>query len=93
MVQHLKMQHQLHSPVKELFFSSQTITITIDVNKESADEFHMLFRHRQNKRYGTYWLGYFTELFTSEEMPFKCEVEGQAFDESISLTLKIGYEK
>ncbi|MFW9987508.1 MAG: hypothetical protein ACFFC3_02545 [Candidatus Odinarchaeota archaeon] len=66
---------------------------TIDVNKESADEFHMLFRHRQNKRYGTYWLGYFMELFTSEEMPFKCEVEGQAFDESISLTLKIGYKK
>jgi len=66
---------------------------TIDVNKESEDQYHLLFRHRQNKRYGTYWFGYFTELFTSEEMPFKCEVEGQVFDESISMTLKIGYKK
>ncbi len=66
---------------------------TIDVVKESEDEFHLLFRHRQNKRYGTYWLGYFTELLTSEEMSFKCEVEGQVFDESISMTLKVGYKK
>ncbi|MFX1380487.1 MAG: hypothetical protein ACFFA4_15485 [Promethearchaeota archaeon] len=66
---------------------------TIDVKKESEDLYHLLFRHRQNKRYGTYWLGYFTELFTSEEMPFKCEVEGQAFDESISMTIKVGFKK
>jgi hypothetical protein len=66
---------------------------TIDVKKESEDTYHLLFRHRQNKRYGIYWLGYFTELFTSEEMPFKCEVEGQAFDESLSMTIKIGYKK
>jgi len=66
---------------------------TIDVKKESEDLYHLLFRHRQNKRYGVYWLGYFTELFTSEEMPFKCEIEGQAFDESVSMTLKIGYKK
>ena len=65
----------------------------IDVKKESEDVFHLLFRHRQNRRYGNYWLGYFTELFTSEEMPFKCEVEGQAFDESVSLTIKVGYKK
>jgi hypothetical protein len=66
---------------------------TIDVVKESEDEFHMLFRHRQNKRYSAYWLGYFTELFMSEEMGFKCTVEGQAFDESISMIIKIGYKK
>lgn len=66
---------------------------TIDVVKESEDQFHLLLRHRQNKRYGTYWLGYFTELLISEEMPFKCEVEGQAFDESISMTIKVGYKK
>ncbi|MFX1309642.1 MAG: hypothetical protein ACFE8C_08090, partial [Promethearchaeota archaeon] len=64
---------------------------TIDVVKESEDEFHVLFRHRQNKRYSSYWLGYFTELFTSEEMPFKCQVEGQPFDESISMIIKVGY--
>ncbi|NVM35159.1 MAG: hypothetical protein HWN81_06155 [Candidatus Lokiarchaeota archaeon] len=66
---------------------------TIDVKKESEDQFHLLFRHRQSKRYGIYWLGYFKELFTSEEMPFKCEVEGQAFDESVSITIKVGYKK
>ncbi|MFX1277754.1 MAG: hypothetical protein ACFE9Z_07265 [Promethearchaeota archaeon] len=66
---------------------------TIDAKKESEDQYHLLFRHRQNRRYGTYWFGYFTELFTSEEMPFKCEVEGQVFDESISMTLKVGYKK
>jgi len=66
---------------------------TIDVVKESEDEFHLLFRHRQNKRYSSYWLGYFTELFMSEEMHFKCEVEGQAFDESVSIIVKIGYKK
>jgi len=67
---------------------------TIDVKKEGEDTFHLLFRHRQNKRYGVYWLGYFTELFTSEEMPYKCEVEdGQVYDESISMTIKVGYKK
>ena len=66
---------------------------TIDVKKESEDLYHLLFRHRQNRRYGVYWLGYFTELFTSEEMPVKCEVEGQVFDESISMSLKVGYKK
>ncbi|MFX0036031.1 MAG: hypothetical protein ACFE9I_10375 [Candidatus Hermodarchaeota archaeon] len=66
---------------------------TIDVKKETEDLFHILFRHRQNKRYGNYWFGYFTELFTSEEMPFKCEVEGQVFDETISMTIKVGYKK
>ncbi|MFX0082415.1 MAG: hypothetical protein ACFE94_11765 [Candidatus Hodarchaeota archaeon] len=66
---------------------------TIDVVKESEDEFHILFRHRQNKRYSSYWLGYFTELFTSEEMPFKCQVEGHVFDESLSMIVKVGYQK
>ncbi|MFW9882608.1 MAG: hypothetical protein ACFFG0_56825 [Candidatus Thorarchaeota archaeon] len=66
---------------------------TIDVVKESEDEFHLLFRHRQNKRYSAYWLGYFTELFTSEEIPFKCQVEGQVFDESISMIIKVGFKK
>lgn len=66
---------------------------TIDILKESEDEFHILFRHRQNKRYSSYWLGYFTELFTSEEMPFKCHVEGHVFDESLSMIIKVDYKK
>jgi len=66
---------------------------SIDVKKESKDEFHMLFRHRQNKRYSAYWLGYFTELFKSDEMAYKFEVEGHAFDETLSLMIKVGFKK
>ncbi|MBY8991863.1 MAG: hypothetical protein KGD58_14055 [Candidatus Lokiarchaeota archaeon] len=66
---------------------------TIDVVKAGEDEFHVLFRHRQNKRYSSYWLGYFTELFASDEISFKCTVEGHSFDESLSLIIKIGYKK
>ena len=66
---------------------------TIDVTKQSEDEYHLLFRHHQSKKYSSYWLGYFTELFKSEDMPFKCAIEGQAFDESLSIIIKVGYEK
>ena len=64
----------------------------IDVHKED-DEFHVLFKHRQNRRYSEYWLGYFTTLFMSEDLAFKCSVEGMAFDESISMIIKVGYKK
>jgi len=32
-------------------------------------------------------------LSTSEGLPFKCEVEGQAFDETLSFIVKVGYKK
>lgn len=61
--------------------------------KQENDDFFLLFKHRQNRRFSEYWLGYFTRLFNSEELPFKCIIEGQAFDETISLSIKIAYEK
>lgn len=64
----------------------------IDVHKQ-GDEFHLLFKHRQNKRYSRYWLGYFTELFSTEELTYQCVTEGQVFDETLSLTIKVGYKK
>ena len=64
----------------------------IDVHKE-GDEFHVLFKHRQTRRYSEYWLGYFKTLFMSEDLAFKCGVEGMTFDESISLIIKVGYKK
>lgn len=64
----------------------------INVQKE-GDEYFLLFKHRQNKRYSRYWLGYFTELFSSENLSFKCIIEGQAFDETLSMTIKVGYKK
>ncbi|KKK40329.1 hypothetical protein LCGC14_0786450 [marine sediment metagenome] len=66
---------------------------SIDFKKEGKDQFHMLFRHRQNKRYSAYWLGYFSNLFKSEEMAYEFEVEGQSFDETLSLMIKIGDKK
>ncbi|KKM53941.1 hypothetical protein LCGC14_1553910 [marine sediment metagenome] len=61
----------------------------IDVVKENKKSIYLLFKHRQNKRYSSYWFGYFKELFTSEEMPFKASIEGQAFEESLSITLTL----
>ena len=60
----------------------------IDVNKED-DEFHILFKHRQTRRYSEYWVGYFKALFKSEDLAFKCSVEGMTYDESISLIIKV----
>ncbi len=65
----------------------------IDINKVEEDQYHLLLKHRQNKRYSNYWLGYFTKLFSSEELSFKCIVEGQAFDETLSLTVKKAFDK
>ena len=64
----------------------------IDVHHE-GDEYHLLFKHRQNKRYSRYWLGYFTELFNSEELAYKCITEGQTFDETLSMTIKAANKK
>jgi len=64
----------------------------IDVHHE-GDEYHLLFKHRQNKRYSRYWLGYFTELFHSEELAYKCITEGQSFDETLSMTIKAAFKK
>ena len=64
----------------------------IDVHKEK-DEFHILFKHRQNRRYSEYWLGYFKTLFNNEDLAFKCSVEGMTLDESISMIVKVGYKK
>ena len=65
----------------------------IDIKKESEDQYHLMFKHRQNKRYSNYWLGYFTELFNFEDLGFKCAIEGQAFDETLSLTVKKLHDK
>ena len=85
--------------VEEIITTIQKIWVVanyfymIDVKKVSDDEFHVLFKHRQNKRYSHYWLGYFKTLFEAEEMAFKCIVEGQTFDETLSMTIKVGYFK
>ncbi len=80
--------------LKEIITTIQKIWVVanyfykIDVHHED-DECHILFKHRQNKRYSRYWLGYFTELFHSDDLPYKCVIEGQAFDETLSMTIKV----
>ncbi len=81
--------------LKEVITTVQKIWVVanyfykIDVVKEDDKTFHLLFKHRQNKRYSSYWFGYFKELFTSGEMPFEAKVDGQKFEESLSLTIQI----
>ena len=64
----------------------------IDIHHE-GDEYHLLFKHRQNKRYSRYWLGYFTEVFSSKDLSFKCIPEGQVFEETLSMTIKVVKKK
>lgn len=63
----------------------------IDVKKETEDYFYIIFNHRQNKQYSNFWLKFFKELFTSGELPFKYNVEGEAYEETFSLTIKKQY--
>ena len=65
----------------------------IDIKKESVDQYHIIFKHHQNKRYSNYWFGYFKELFDSEDLSFKCVVEGEEFDETLSMTVKKLHDK
>ncbi|MFX0033544.1 MAG: hypothetical protein ACFE8E_07225 [Candidatus Hodarchaeota archaeon] len=64
----------------------------VDV-KETDDEFYVIFKHHQNRRYSNYWLRYFQELFSSPDLQFKVLVEGESLDETLSLTIKKAYDK
>ncbi|MFX0142191.1 MAG: hypothetical protein ACFFDN_51610 [Candidatus Hodarchaeota archaeon] len=77
----------------EKVWRSANFFYIIDVKKENNDQFHVIFRHNQNERYSLYWLGYFEELFSSEDLSFKCILEGEAFGESLSLIIKKAYNK
>ncbi|MFX1276455.1 MAG: hypothetical protein ACFFBP_07490 [Promethearchaeota archaeon] len=65
----------------------------VEYTKESEDQYHIMFRHHQNKNYSDYWGKYFIELLTSDELSFKCIVEAQSFEETLSLIIKKGYDK
>jgi hypothetical protein len=66
---------------------------SIEIKKENGDSYHMIFKHGQKKRYSEYWGQFFIELLTSDELSFKCVIEEQYFEETISLLIKLGYEK
>ena len=61
----------------------------IEVNEESTDQFYIVFKHNEGKRFSNYWLQYFTELFHSEDLSFRCATEGEALGETLSLTVKL----
>jgi len=65
----------------------------IDLKQEAEDQYYIVFKHHQNKRYSNYWLRYFKELFTSDDLSFKTLVEGESFDETLSLTIKKMHDK
>ena len=60
----------------------------IDVKKQSDKNFYVMCSHRQNKSYSNFWMKIFKELFTLEEFAFNCEVDGEAYEETLSLTIK-----
>ena len=64
---------------------------------EEGDTFYLSFMHQQHLNYSTYWLGYFQILFemlhAHAVVPFKCSIEGEPFEQTISLTIKELYEK
>ena len=61
----------------------------IEVHEENSDQFHIVFKHNEGKRFSNYWLRYFTELFHSEDLGFVCATEGEALGETLSLTVKL----
>ena len=61
----------------------------IEVHEESSDQFHIVFKHNEGKRFSNYWLRYFTELFHSEDLSFRCAIEGETLGETLSLTVKL----
>lgn len=65
----------------------------IEVKKETEDHYHLIFKHHQDKGYSIYWFRCFKELFQSSDLSFKCAVEGESFDETLSLTINKLYDE
>ena len=78
--------------IKEIWLMANWF-FKVDIIKEGADQYHMMMKHHQTRRYSDYWGKYFTEMLSSGEFSFKCYVESQIFEETISLMIKKGYAK
>lgn len=59
----------------------------IDINKESPNQYYVIFSHRQNKYYSNFWLNYLNNIFNSDNFSFKCKAIGDAYEETLSLTI------
>ena len=77
--------------IKELYVKAKLFT-KIDIKPEN-EGFLLTMKHNKNKHYSSFWLDTFMRLFSSDDFSFKCLISGEAFDETLSLTLKIGYDK
>jgi len=83
---------EIMEAVKTIWLMANYFT-SIDIMKESSDQYHMVFRHELKKRFSEYWGQYFIQLFSSDELSFECIVEPQYFEESISLLIKLAFNK
>ena len=83
---------EIMEAVKTIWLMANYFT-NVDIIKETGDQYHMIFKHGEKKRYSEYWGKYFIELLSSNELSFKCAVEPQYFEESISLLIKQGFKK
>ena len=87
------MLEEIMESIKDIWMMANYFTSIEILEENGGDQYHMIFKHGQKKRYSEYWGKYFIELFSSEELSFKCVVEPQYFEESISLLIKQGYKK
>ena len=60
----------------------------IEIKKESGNVFYIMLNHRQNKSYSNFWLKFCKRLFKLNDLAFKCDIEGEAYEETLSLTIK-----
>lgn len=65
----------------------------IEVIKSDQNKYHIIFKHHQNKRYSKFWSMLFQNLLQNEDLSFKCIVDGDALEESLSITIKEVHEK
>ena len=83
---------EIISTIKKMWMAANYFYF-VDVKKINTDQYHIIFKHHQDKRYSNYWLRYFKEVFNAEDLSFKCTVEGEDFDETLSLTIKKLHDK
>lgn len=90
-IKHLNLEEMLEA-IKVIWTMANWF-YKIDVIKQNNDEYHVIFKHHQNRRYSEYWGKYFQELLTSDELSFKVLIETQEFEETISLIIKMAFKK
>ncbi|MFX0069648.1 MAG: hypothetical protein ACFFAO_00945 [Candidatus Hermodarchaeota archaeon] len=79
--------NQLLNAIKRIWTVFNYFSL-IDIKKESEEEYYITLNHYQNKKYSDYWLSYTRDLLQSDSFSFTCKVEGEAYEETLSIKVK-----